>query len=65
MMPKADDALSLLPVMDQIPEAERCTCEPKVEKEGNKYPYVHPEKKQGEAVLILDCDVRPMGPQPS
>jgi hypothetical protein len=25
-------------VIDQIPEAERCGCEPKVEKEGKKYP---------------------------
>ncbi|KAL1306887.1 hypothetical protein AAFC00_005533 [Neodothiora populina] len=25
-------------VMDQIPESERCTCEPKVEREGKKYP---------------------------
>jgi hypothetical protein len=24
--------------MDQIPEAERCTCEPKVEVEGKSYP---------------------------
>lgn len=25
-------------VMDKIPEDQRCTCEPKVEKEGKKYP---------------------------
>ncbi|KAH8676570.1 hypothetical protein BGZ60DRAFT_446917 [Tricladium varicosporioides] len=25
-------------VMDPIPEAERCTCTPKVEKDGKEYP---------------------------
>ncbi|CAK1366967.1 hypothetical protein CB0940_10316 [Cercospora beticola] len=25
-------------VMDTVPEAERCSCEPKVEKEGKSYP---------------------------
>jgi hypothetical protein len=24
--------------MDSVPESERCTCEPKVEKDGKKYP---------------------------
>ncbi|WPH00532.1 Hypothetical protein R9X50_00336100 [Acrodontium crateriforme] len=30
--------LHLPTVFSQIPEAERCTCEPKVEKDGVKYP---------------------------
>ncbi|KAL2357744.1 hypothetical protein BJ546DRAFT_834914 [Cryomyces antarcticus] len=30
-------------VMDPIPEEERCTCEPKIEKEGNKYPPKGPQ----------------------
>ncbi|KAK0648413.1 hypothetical protein B0T16DRAFT_455891 [Cercophora newfieldiana] len=25
-------------VLDSVPEADRCTCEPKVEKDGKKYP---------------------------
>ncbi|PWY86747.1 hypothetical protein BO70DRAFT_333163 [Aspergillus heteromorphus CBS 117.55] len=25
-------------VMDRIPDAERCTCEPKVERDGKEYP---------------------------
>jgi hypothetical protein len=30
-------------VMDEIPENERCTCTPKVEKEGKQYPPQGPK----------------------
>ena len=30
-------------VLDSVAEGERCTCEPKVEKEGKKYPPMGPQ----------------------